>query len=353
MPIELGNRDRVIRTIEHRDIDRIPLFHRANSNLNDYIKKTYNFKNDNDILSFYGSDAITTYVVKNNKYYTEADKDGIYTDPFGNKIKIIQNGDQAVIEPILADITEVDEIEKVKWPDKDFIDIEANIKAAEAARSTGLAVYGGIWASLFTFARTIMGEENLLVNMLINPEVVEKLVERLTDFYIEMNDIYFNACSKYIDIFYFGSDFGTQTSMFISRDMFCRFFKPHIKKLSDHAKNFGLKVMYHTCGSISSIIPDLIECGIDILDPVQVSCEGMDPVVLGEKFKNNIAFHGGISSQKTLPFGSAEEVRDEVINAIKAFGPLGYIASPDQDMIGDIPLENIDIMFKTIREYKL
>lgn len=239
-------------------------------------------------------------------------------------------------------------MERIKWPGRDFVDIEANVKAAKEARETGLAVYGGGWASLFTNSRSIMGEEHLLISLIDNPELVSTLIERLTDFYIDVNEVYFQVCSKYIDVFYFGSDFGTQNSMFISREMFCKFFKPNFKRLVEHAKGFGLKVMYHTCGAVTSITNDLIDCGIDILDPVQVSAAGMEPALLAEKFKGRIAFHGGISTQTTLPFGTPEEVRDEMIRLINTLGPTGLIAGPDQDMIGDIPLENIEMMFRTI-----
>jgi uroporphyrinogen decarboxylase len=263
----------------------------------------------------------------------------------------VQYGDissYTVIEPVLAEAEDPDDVERIKWPGRDFVDIEASVNAAKEARETGLAVYGGAWASLFTNSRSIMGEENLLISLISNPELVTRLIERLTDFYIETNEVYFQACSRYIDVFYFGSDFGTQNSMFISKEMFNRFFKSSFKRLVEHAKGFGLKVMYHTCGAVTSIINDLIDCGIDILDPVQVSAAGMEPGLLAKDFKGRIVFHGGVSTQTTLPFGTPEEVQEEVARLINTLGPTGLIAAPDQDMIGDIPLENIEMMFRTI-----
>ena len=192
-----------------------------------------------------------------------------------------------------------------------------------------------------------------LMNMVANPDLVARLIEKVTDFFLEANDAYLSACAQWHDIYYFGSDFGTQLSMFISPDMYRRFYKPHMKRIADQAKSFDLKVMFHTCGAVSEIIDDLIDIGIDILDPVQVSAANMKPELLGEKFKGRIAFHGGINNQTTLTFGSPDEVRQEVIQTIEAFGPLAYIVSPDQDMIGDIPLENIEALFKTVRDYTL
>lgn len=356
MLTELSHRERVLRTIEHRDIDRIPMFFRAETVVKEKIKERHNLKEDMDIVKFYDTDAIWVPVSYNNINDGSTEGNGIFMDEFGNKHRMVEYGDTftyTIIEPVLADAEEPGDVYRIKWPDKSYVNIEESLKQAQEARSTGLAVYGGIYASPFTNSRYMLGEEKYLISLIENPELVSSLVERLTDFYIETNEVYLSACSKYIDIFYFGSDFGTQHSMFISKNMFCRFFKPSIKRLVDHAKGFGLKVMYHTCGSVSDIIQDLIDCGVDILDPVQVSAVNMEPSVLAERFKNRIAFHGGINAQTTLLFGTPQKVREEVILAIDTFGPLGYIVSPEQDLIGNIPLDNIDAMFETIREYKV
>jgi uroporphyrinogen decarboxylase len=345
-----------MRSIEYKDIDRVPLLYRADDVVNKKIMEAYRLKDYSEIIRRYDSDAISVPVIRSSKYYGETYEDGTYSDFYGNRMKHVKYGDvtsYAVVKSVLEDAHSIDDIEKVRWPGSDYVDIEESVKRAQDAHSSGLAVYGGMWASLFTTSRSIMGEENFLISLIEQPEVVSALIERLSEFYMSVNEAYFQACRKYIDIFYFGSDFGTQTSMFISPDMFRQFFKPSFKRIIDHARGFGLKVMYHTCGAISDIIPDLIDCGVDILDPVQVSASNMEPSLLAQKFKNKICFHGGISTQTTLPFGKPEDVQAEVTRAIEALGPLGYIAAPDQDMIGDIPVENIEMMFKTIREYKI
>lgn len=114
-----------------------------------------------------------------------------------------------------------------------------------------------------------------------------------------------------------------------------------------------MKVMFHTCGAISEIIADLIECGVDVIDPVQVSATGMEPQALAHKFKNRISFHGGINTQFLLSFGKPEEVREQVSHTIDALGPLGYIVAPDQGLIGNVPLANIEAMYEAIRNYPL
>lgn len=356
MSVKLGHRERVMLSLEYKDIDRVPFFFRAEDAIKKKLKERYRLKDDLDIISYFDADAIQIFIPYKKESYTEPDENGIYNDIFGNKIKTVHYGSissEKVINPILADAEESDDIFTMKWPDASILDLEECIKQAQFAHSTGLAVYGGAWASIFTRARQMMGEEKFLISMYENPDIISALIDRITELFLELNKAYFDNCVKYVDIFYLGSDFGTQNSLFISRELFCRFFKHNLKRLTDHAKSYGLKVMYHTCGAVVEIIPDLIECGIDILDPIQVSAANMDPSNLAVKFKNNIAFHGGISTQTTLPFGEPEAVRKEVIRTIDTLGPLGYIAAPDQEMIGDIPIDNIEMMFKTIKEYKL
>lgn len=358
MPTELTHRERFLRSIAYGDIDRPALFHRAEPQLDAKLRRALGLAADADLPEYFGSDAAGAPVIRSRRYYGDGmDSDGCWTDLYGNRFKSVQYGElssSAVVKPVLGAADDLEDIERlIRWPGRDYVDIPESQAAARAARATGRAVYGGMWASLFTIARSIMGEEHFLISTLDNPEFVERLVERLADFFIACNDVYFKACGDCIDVFYFGSDFGTQASMFIGPSAFRRFFAGPMKRLCDHAKGFGLKVMYHTCGAVAPIVPDLVACGVDILDPVQVSAAGMSPSSLASAFKGKIAFHGGISTQTTLPFGTIEDVRQETIRAIEAFGPLGYIAAPDQDMIGDVPAGNIVEMYKVIREYKL
>jgi len=206
---------------------------------------------------------------------------------------------------------------------------------------------------VFTWARAKMGETRLLMMMVERPEVVARVVERETESFLAMNEALFSAAAGSVDVFFFGSDFGTQRSLYISREHFRRLFRPSLTRLAEQAKGFGLKVMFHTCGAVSEIIPDLIECGIDVLDPVQVSAHEMGPELLAEWFKGKVAFHGGVSSQTTLPHGTPEQVKAEVRRTIEALGPSGYIAGPDQSMIGDTPVENIAAMYEAIHAYRV
>ncbi len=255
--------------------------------------------------------------------------------------------------PDLSSVESIDDAQRLPWPDRHSANLGRYLERLATARATGLAVLGGVWASMFTEPRRGMGEARFLMAMHDDPDLVEYVVQRAVDSYCDVNDAVFSAGGADIDVFYFGSDFGMQRSLFISRQLFLRFFKPHLRRLAHQAKSYGLRVMFHTCGAVSEIIPDLIECGIDLLDPIQVSAWEMEPELLAARFKGRIAFRGGISTQTVLPRGTPAEVMSVVRTTITALGPTGYIAGPDQKMLPDIPVENILAMYEAIRDYRV
>jgi len=150
-----------------------------------------------------------------------------------------------------------------------------------------------------------------------------------------------------MDIWFFGNDFGSQSGLLISRGMWHEFFGENIARLTSLAHSYGLKVMMHSCGSIREIIPDLIEAGVDMLDPVQVSAAGMDPRSIVDCFGGEIVFHGGVDTQNVLPFATPQEVAGHAREVAETLGEKGgYIFAPSQILGPDIPMENIVAMYE-------
>lgn len=319
MATELGHRERVLRAVARQDIDRVPFCFVAEEDVEARLAAELGLRDRLDIIRFLDADTIQVGVPANL--------------------------------PDLSAVEALDDLEALDWPSRRTVDLEALGRQLGATRATGLAVLSGAWATIFTGPRRSMGEARFLTAMLDEPDLIARIVEKAAECYLDINDAVFSACSDCIDIFYFGSDFGTQRSLFIGRDLFRRFFAPHLARLAGQAKEFGLPVMFHTCGAVAEIIPDLIACGIDVLDPVQVSAAGMQPAALAQRFKGRIAFHGGLSTQTLLPYATPAQVRAETLATIEALGPSGYIAGPDQWMMSDIPTENMVAMYQAIRGY--
>ncbi|UCG06806.1 MAG: hypothetical protein JSV83_23390, partial [Desulfobacterales bacterium] len=203
----------------------------------------------------------------------------------------------------------------------------------------------------FKPAMYLRGIEKLLLDLTLNPVFVEALTQRLTDYYLEYNEKIFRKANGKIDIFFMGDDFGTQEGMFLSKEMWRKFFKPGFKKFIEQAHSYGIKVMHHTCGSVVELIPEFIECGLDILQSLQPRAKGMDLKKIKREYGNDIAFQGGIDIQDTMPFGTVEQVKDDVKRTIETLGPGGgYILCTSHNLQADTPIENILSMYETALE---
>ncbi len=191
--------------------------------------------------------------------------------------------------------------------------------------------------TLFERAWSLVGIENLMVDMLIEQGFIHELLDRITEYNIKVIE---NAASLGVDCVHLGDDWGSQKGLLISRDMWKEFIETRLKRTCLAAKNKGLLVSLHSCGKVDELFPDMIECGVDVFDPFQP--EVMDIFALREQYRNRLAFWGGLSVQKTLPYGTPEEVTTESGRIVSELAPGGgYIFSPSHSLTGDIPAENI------------
>jgi uroporphyrinogen decarboxylase len=191
--------------------------------------------------------------------------------------------------------------------------------------------------ALFERAWSLTGMENLMLKMLLEPEFVHELLDRITEYNIKVIE---NAASLGVDCVHLGDDWGSQNGLLISHDMWREFIKPRLERTCKTAKEKGLLVSLHCCGKVDELFPDMIECGVDVFDPFQP--EVMDIFALREQYRNRLAFWGGLSVQKTLPLGTPQDVITESKRILTELAPGGgYIFSPSHSLTGDIPAENI------------
>ncbi len=352
---QLGSRERVLRSLAGEVIDRPPCFFRAEAPVRARLRQELGLETDLELARHFGADALhAAPAFRRERFRQDPDPDHFY-DMFGNRYRRVAYAglySETVVQPVLRGADRPEAVEAYRWPDPDqVLDLEESFRRAGEARASGLAVYGGIWASVFTHSRAMLGEEDYLVALVACPELIERLVGRMTEFFLELNARLLEVIAPSLDIYYFGSDFGTQQSLFVSPEMFRRFYQPSLARLAAQARGYGLRVMYHTCGAVAPIIPDLIACGIEVLDPVQVSAAGMSPPELSA-FRGKIAFHGGISTQTVLPVAGPDQVRQSVHQTIDRLGPSGLIVAPDQDLMDDIPTANIEALFHAVHDYR-
>ncbi len=191
--------------------------------------------------------------------------------------------------------------------------------------------------TLFERAWSLTGMENLMMYFLMEPDFVKELLQRITDYNCKVIE---NAADIGVDCVHFGDDWGAQTGLLISKEIWQEFIQPVFTRTCQAAKKRGLYISHHCCGKVDDLFPDMIKAGVDVFDPFQP--EVMDVFKLKKQYQNQLAFWGGLSVQKTLPYGSVDEVEKESVKLLKELAPGGgYIFSPSHALTGDIPLENI------------
>ncbi len=190
--------------------------------------------------------------------------------------------------------------------------------------------------SLYERAWTLRGMEELMMDFYENPEFVRELLNAICDYNLAQVD----AALKYdIDAVYFGDDWGMQTGLQMGPKIWREFIKPILKRMYGRVRAADKMVMIHSCGKVDELFDDLVEIGLNCFNPFQP--EVMDVFALMERYRGRLAFHGGLSTQKTLPYGTVAEVGRETERLLEAGRKGGYILSPAHAVEGDVPLANM------------
>ena len=199
---------------------------------------------------------------------------------------------------------------------------------------------------LFELLCRLRNMQNAILDFLINPGLTDRLLEKSTDFAVTISQ---EAVNRFeLDCLWTGDDVGGQQAMILDPDMWRSRVKPHLKKIIEVGKTRGLWIAFHSCGAIRPIIPDLIEIGVNLLNPVQANCPGMDPLDLKREFGKDLSFMGGVDTQDLLPNGTATEVRKETEKLIDGMmaGGGGYILAASHAIPPETPIENIYALYE-------
>ena len=250
-------------------------------------------------------------------------------------------------EGCFAHAETVAEIEKYPWPDAKYCDFSSIY--AEIDRFPDKMVFTGMWSPFYHLVADFFGMENYFVKMYEAPAVVEAVTERIVDFYVAANDLFFKGLGDRADAMFFGNDFGTQLDLFVSPELFRRFVMPSFRRLIEVGKRHNKIIMLHSCGSIYRIIPDLIEAGVDVLHPIQAKAAGMDANSLSQ-YKNDLAFLGGIDAQTFFVQATPAQIKDEVRRVRSILGPNIVISPSHEEILPNVPSANILAMAEAARE---
>jgi uroporphyrinogen decarboxylase len=220
--------------------------------------------------------------------------------------------------------------------------------------NTPYAISSGICGVTYEICWYMRGLERWFMDMIENPSFCEALIDRTSQYWVDWMEGFLLQTGDLLDIVMIGDDLAGQNGPLFSPMFYRKIVRPRQQRIIDTIKKLSqAKIWYHTCGDCSQYIPDLIEMGVDILNPVQISAREMDPRKLKEKFGKNIVFWGGgIDSQRVLPFASPEKIREEVKNNLEIFKPGGgYVFNNVHNIQPGVPAENIVAMYEAAYEF--
>ncbi len=243
-----------------------------------------------------------------------------------------------------------EQVDLFDWPDPSWhIDPEKCRDLAKQAPSDSGRL-GVIWSAHFQETCAAFGMENALITMVTCEEMFRAVDARIVQFYLDANEIFYEATRGDLDAVLIGNDVGSQKGLIISPQQVRDFVLPGSRRLIEQAKSYGLKVFYHSCGSIEPIIDDLIECGVDVIHPIQALATGMEPHHLRDRFGNRVSFCGGVDAQELLVNGTPDNVFKATLELRRIF-PTGLIVSPSHEAIlPDVNPANIDALFRAVHE---
>ncbi|MFW6007329.1 MAG: uroporphyrinogen decarboxylase family protein [Bacillota bacterium] len=305
--------------------DRIPLDYRGTSEVNNMLKK---YLKCNTMEEIYNKLHLDVPVNIAPEYVGPSLPEN--TDIYGCIYKDVSYNTGVYRECVshpLAGYNSVDEIEKnYRWPSVDWYDyynIPKQIRGKEDRPICG----GG--SEPFLIYKNLRGDEQAFIDLELNPSLVNYCLDHLYEFCYKNTQRIYEQIPGEVMLTHVAEDMGSENNLMYSPEQIKKFFIPRMKKMIELVHDEGAYVIHHSDGAIRKIIPDMIEAGIDILDPVQWRCKGMEREALKRDFGDELIFHGAMDNQITLAFGSKTDVEKEVLENLNIFGKDGgYILAP-------------------------
>ncbi len=368
----MNSRERFYMAVEHEEPDRVPMdiwiTPAAYERVRDYLGITAvedqewgimaPLKVSEEFLQRLHIDFRRVYMIPSDKFMPRTDPDGTTDTEFGFRGKWYGPYWEITYHP-WAEFTEVEQVETYEWPDpEDPSRMRGVVEWArhlhEETDKAVVGMVGGPWGVFEICAHYMRGFEAFLLDMMERPRLAEAMMDKSMRLAIEMNRVFLDGVGEYLDIVQVGDDLGHQHGLIMSPKLFRSMVKPRLKKIYRDIKRRAphIKLLYHTCGAVEPLISDLIDIGVDILNPVQPLAKGMDSFLLKERYGDRLTFHGGIDLQEAMSeMGSVEDVKKEVDTRIRAFAPGGgYILAPAHNIQPDSTPEQIVTLYDYAHE---
>ena len=351
-------RERVLATINRKPTDRIPVDVWVTPEVLDALRAHTGVQDELEVYQKLGVDKIVWTFPGYGKSDNFFDPNVVGNlNTWGVPTKKVISGAATYyenLEPPLGNFDDPAQLDDYPlWPDPDKLDYAGAKVLAVRAREFGFATIGP-WISHFEIYCMMRGLENSFMDLIGEPDFLTAALARIHDVQMKMLERHMNELGDLLDMVFISDDMGSQQGLFMSLDVWDRFFRDHLTEYCDLIHRHGKKVLYHSDGAAHDLIPRLIECGIDILNPIQHVCTGMDCSGLKREFGDKVIFHGGVENQSILPFGTPADVRREVLECIDTLGKGGgYIPCSCHNIQAGTPVENVLALIETVKSASL
>lgn len=375
----MNSKERVMTALNHQEADRVPLdvgginnttMHRL---VQERLIRELHLKQkeetlvksreqgvvvpDESIVDYFGSDTCSIYINETSPWRDNGD--GSFTNMWGIVQKINPDGlyYNMVGHPLenadVENIRSADDLDFYKLPEPTEYMVEGLKERIDANRDK-CCILEGLREPMFGLPSWLRGNTNYYMDLLMNEEFSDALHEKILNYYKKLLDFIMERIGYGIDIVKFADDMGTQNSLLLSPEVYRERVKPYQQQLYSYVhEKYHKKILLHSCGAIRPLLNDLIEIGVDAINPVQISAKGMDPAELKAEFGDRITFWGGgVDTQQVLNSGSPEDVRKSVEMNLKTFKPGGgYVFAQVHNILPTVPTENILAMYETYQKF--
>ncbi len=349
----MTSKQRVLAAADHRATDRVPITFDAEREVYDALYE--HLKMDRKEALFDRLNVDTWMILPDNFIYPKAEEDKIEkTSIWGYKTRVTQYSggtyDELVYSP-LAGKDDVQDVKKFTWPSPEVLGFSHFPSEAEAHKDR--AVIGVFTWGAFFIASFVRGTQDLMMDFAIRKDYAEHLINSISEVSLAVLDRMLMSYGQGIDIIYMADDYCSQQGPLFNPSVFRELVVPYLAKMVELVHKHNKKFLLHVCGAVRPLLPMIIDAGVDMLEPIQIRAQGMDPEGLKRDFGKDICFYGGVDLQQILCKGTPRQVSDEVKRLIDILGPGGgYVLGPGHTYIQiDAPMENIMAMYETAGSY--
>lgn len=357
-------RERALKAINFEEADRVTIDNWMVPEIKKRCMEYWGCENEEELLAFLGVDVRDNYGPSYvGQEFKEFD-DGTVADLWGVRRRQVIYGKGTSHEGIFKEVswsplehmTTVEEMEAYEgWPSPDWWDYSKMKEDCAYWHPQHFVLNKGDRLDRTAQLKPMMylrGIQQTFIDLAQNPKIVEFIRDRVVNYFVEYNPKVFEAADGEVDMFMMGDDVGGQRGPLLSPEMWRRYFKDGFRTYCDIAHKYGLKVMYHTCGDVYALIPDFIDCGLDMLQSLQPQATNMDIKRLKQEFGKDLSFQGGMDIQQVLPLGTPDDVREMVKYAADNAKPGGgYFFGTAHNIQADTDMQNVVALFEAYHEY--